>query len=91
MTNQDNPKLTEQSKSGFKQTINWNKYQSKKLIQAQKNYLDYLGDSYLLFFFSFWFYCLKLIILSSKILSRILSSNKRKKDYKIMIDGRKMT
>ena len=55
MTNQDNPKLTEQSKSGFKQTINWNKYQSKKLIQAQKNYLDYLGDSYLLFFLAFGF------------------------------------
>ena len=39
---QDNAKLLEQLKSGFKKTINWNKYQSKTTTQAQKQHLDYL-------------------------------------------------
>ena len=33
---QDNAKLLQQLKSGFKRTINWNKYQSKGTVQ-QKN------------------------------------------------------
>ena len=33
-------------KSGFKHTINWNKYQSEALIQNRKQYLDYLIDSH---------------------------------------------
>ena len=39
---QDNVKLLDQLKSGFHRTINWNKYQSKTLIQARNQYLDYL-------------------------------------------------
>ena len=31
-------------KSGFKRTINWNKYQLKVRIQAPNSYLDYLID-----------------------------------------------
>ena len=38
----DNAKLPEQLKSGFKRTINWNKYQSKVLTENQ--YLDYTAD-----------------------------------------------
>ena len=34
----------QQLKSGFKRTINWNKYQSKVTIQAPNPYLDYLID-----------------------------------------------
>ena len=41
---QGNAKLLEQLKSGFKRTINWNKYQSKKSIERQNQYLDYLID-----------------------------------------------
>ena len=37
---QDNTKLLEQSKSGFKRTINWNKCNPK--VQAAKPYLDLL-------------------------------------------------
>ena len=37
----DNAKLLEQLKSGFKKTINWNKYQSKMSTQAQNQYLDF--------------------------------------------------
>ena len=34
---QDNAKLLQQFKSGFKRTINWNKYQSKVTIERKKN------------------------------------------------------
>ena len=41
---QNNVKLLDQLKSGFKRTLNWNKYQSKETIQTQNQYLDYLID-----------------------------------------------
>ena len=41
---QDNAKLLEQLKSGFKRTINWNKYQSKILTERPNQYLDSLFD-----------------------------------------------
>ena len=41
---QDNAKLLEQLKSGFKIKINWIKYQSKTTTQAQNQYLDYPID-----------------------------------------------
>ena len=42
----DNAKILEQLKSGFKQTINWNKYNSKtKPLNAPNSYLDFLTDS----------------------------------------------
>ena len=36
--------MLKQLKSGFKRTINWNKYQSKVSIQVPNPYLDYLID-----------------------------------------------
>ena len=45
LSTQDNVKLLEKLKSGFKKTINWNKYQSKESIDARNlNILDYLVD-----------------------------------------------
>ena len=41
---QDNVKLLDQLKSGFKRTINWKKHQSKATIQPQNQYPDYLTD-----------------------------------------------
>ena len=41
---QDNVKLFHQVKSGFKRTINWNKYQLKATTQTRKKNLDYLFD-----------------------------------------------
>ena len=41
---EDNAKLLEKLKSGFKRTINCNKYQTKATIQPQNKYLDYLID-----------------------------------------------
>ena len=37
---QDNAKLLQQLKSGFKRTINWNKYELKLTVQVQNQYLD---------------------------------------------------
>ena len=41
---QYNAKLLEQLKSGFKRTINWNKYQKKVSTERQIRYLDFLID-----------------------------------------------
>ena len=38
-------KLFQQLKSGFKRTINWNKYQSKVSLESQNQYLYFLIDS----------------------------------------------
>ena len=44
LSTQDNAKLLEQLKSGFKRTINWKKYQSEKSTEMQNQCLDYLID-----------------------------------------------
>ena len=40
----DNEKLLQQLKTGFKRTINWNKYQSEPTLQTRNRYLNYLLD-----------------------------------------------
>ena len=44
LSTQDNAKLLQQLKSGFKRTINWNKYQIKVSTEKQNQYLDFLID-----------------------------------------------
>ena len=47
LSTQGNAKLLEQLKSGFKRTVNWNKYQSKVSTERQKQYLNHLfGPSF---------------------------------------------
>ena len=41
---QDNTKLLQQLKSGFRRTISWNKYQLKISTERPNEYLDYLID-----------------------------------------------
>ena len=41
---QDNAKLFEQLKPGFKRTINWNKYKTKISTERRNQYLDFLID-----------------------------------------------
>ena len=41
---QDNEKLLQQLKSGFKRTIHWNKYQSDPKTYTQNQYLNHLVD-----------------------------------------------
>ena len=42
LSTQDNTKLLQQLKSGFKRTINWNKYESEIKTFAQNRYLNHL-------------------------------------------------
>ena len=42
LSTKDNAKLLQQLKSGFKKTINWNKYESSIKTFAQNGYLNYL-------------------------------------------------
>ena len=44
LSTEDNTKLLQQLKSGFKRTINWNKYQSDPKTYAQNRYLNHLVD-----------------------------------------------
>ena len=42
LSTQDNAKLLKHLESGFKRTINWNKYQSKITEQAENRYFKFL-------------------------------------------------
>ena len=42
LSTKDNEKLLQQLKSGFKKTINWNKYESSIKTFTQNRYLNYL-------------------------------------------------
>ena len=44
LSTQNNAKLLEQLKSGFKRTINWNKYQAKISTERANQYLDFIID-----------------------------------------------
>ena len=44
MSKENETKLLEQLKSGFKKTIKWNKYRSQMTVQPQNNNLNYLID-----------------------------------------------
>ena len=44
LSKENDAKLLEQLKSGFKRTIKWNKYRSQMTIQPKNNNLNYLID-----------------------------------------------
>ena len=44
LSKENNVKLLEQLKTGFKRTIKWNKYRSQMSVQPQNNNLNYLID-----------------------------------------------
>ena len=89
LSTQDNAKLLQQLKSGFKRTINWNKYQSKVTEQKQSWYFDYLIDP------SFQ-EVNRLFVLSFENYGGPASYKRccllwvEKKDYNVKIDGRKI-
>ena len=45
LSTRDNTKLLEQLKSGFKRTINWNKYEPRLTVEQHNQYLDFLVNS----------------------------------------------
>ena len=80
-------KLLEQLRSGFKKTINLNKYQSKVTIQAPNPHLDYFID------FSFWLVNRLFILSFAKNTDRTVHtkyylSTVEIKNYNVMIDER---
>ena len=56
---ENNIKLLEKLKSGFKRTIKWNKYRSRMAIQNNNNNLNYLTDPTLQMLKDYLFYHLK--------------------------------
>ena len=47
LSKENDIKLLEQLKSGFKRTVKWNKYRSQMTIQPQNNNLNYFIDQHL--------------------------------------------
>ena len=45
LSKENDKKLLEKLKSGFKKTIKWNKYRSQMSVQNNNNTLNYLNDS----------------------------------------------
>ena len=87
LSTQDNATLLPQSKSGFKRTINWNKYLAKPELLAQNPNLNHLLESS--------FQGVNIIFLLAFENDAQRPSNKRyyfpiveRKDYNIMIDGK---
>ena len=75
LSTQDDAKLLQQIKSGFKRTVNWNKYQWKVTFQALNPYSDFLIDPSFQRVICNLFYCLKIRMIESTY--NILSSNCR--------------
>ena len=44
LSKENDTKLLEQLKTGFKRTMKWNKYRSQMIVQPQNSNLDYLID-----------------------------------------------
>ena len=88
LSTQDNAKLLQQLKSGFKRTINWNKYQPKTATQNAPNQnLDYLIDP------SFQGLNRLFVLTFNANHSRIRHSRyylptAKVEDYNVMIDGK---
>ena len=86
---QDNAKLLQQLKSGFKRAINWNKYQTKIPREGANHFLDFLIDP------SFQGVN-KLFVLSfqnegdRKVHKGYYLPKVETKDYDVMIDGRNL-
>ena len=84
---QGNAKLLQQLKSGFKRTINMDKYQTKVSTERQNQYLDYLIDPVFqgvntLFVLSFEYEC------DRKVHTGYYLSKVEIKDSNVMIDGK---
>ena len=85
LSTQDNENLLEQLKSGFKRTINWNKYQAKVSTERLNRYLHLLIDPNFQGVDRLLFYYLKMK--QKNKLQRYYLPTKEIKSYNVMIDG----
>ena len=60
LSTQNDNKLLQQLKTGFKRTIKWNKYRSEMTIQVKNNNLNYLIDPTFTKVIDYLFYHLKM-------------------------------
>ena len=63
LSTQDNTKLLQQLKLGFKYTTNWKKFLSKVTAQVPNQYIDYLVDPIFLGVIDLLFYDLRIVYL----------------------------
>ena len=80
LSKENDIKLSDQLKLGFKRTIKWNKYTSQMTIQPQNNKLNYLIDPTFKNVNNFFFFCLfpEIIILIVDTLIQIIMYQKLK-------------
>ena len=78
LSTQDKIKLLKQFESGFKRTINWNKYKFNKTSQVQNRYLDILIDASFQGVNCILFYHLKMMMVE-KVTSSIISNCENKR------------
>ena len=97
LSKENDTKLLEKLKTGFKRTIKWNKYRSQMTIQPQKNNLNYLIDPT-------FTNVNRLFVLSIQRIagennttkdcrdsfSHYYVPNARVKDFKVLIDGKSL-
>ena len=90
LSKQNDKKLLQQLKSGFKRTVKWNKYKSQVTIQPQNKSLNYLIDP-------MFTKVNRLIVLSfarnaegdhRHSFSNYFVPNVRMKDFNVLIDGK---
>ena len=90
LSKENDTKLSEQLKTGFKRTMKWNKYRSQMTIQPQNNNLNYLIDPTFINFN-------KLFVLSfaknaegddRDSFSHYYAPNVEIKDFNVLIDGK---
>ena len=87
MSVQDNVKLLQQLKFGFKRTINWNKYQLTVVIQNKKPHLDFEFDP------SFQGVSRRFVLLlenndDRKTNTKYFLPKAKIKDYNVIVNGR---
>ena len=87
LSTQNNAKLLQQLKSGFKRTTNWNKYQSDPKIYTQNRYLNHLVDSS--FQEANWLFVLSFKTKNGRTShSNYYLPKVEMEDYNLMIDGK---
>ena len=95
LSKENDVKLLEQLKSGFKRTIKWNKYRSQMTIQPQKNNFNYLIDPTFTNFNRLFVLSFQRIAGENNItkdyrdsFSHYYVPNVEKKDFNVLTDGK---
>ena len=86
LSKENDKKLLEQLKSGFKRTVKWNKYRSQMTVQSNNNNLNYLIDS--TFTKVSRLFVLPFERIEENSFSRYYVPNVEIKDFNVLVDGK---